>query len=155
MLTDDTLLNDIGISRCLFFVNDIFKKVLDNNGISRRRGSSRPYFEYDEELIKTVYISPYPISLSEITRNVRAVFKGVRLSYYMVARLLSAKGILIDNPTGMKAKKVASPEAAEIGIWTELVRGYRGEYYKTVYDKQGQRYVLKCLKDINKRQDTE
>ena len=99
-ITDESVLNNIEIIRCLFHANYVLKQVIDNDGeIGRKKQHTKTAFVYDEELIKQVYISPIPIVLSQIVTNIRSVFKNMRLYYKDVAPILYNKGILIDNPT--------------------------------------------------------
>jgi len=152
-ITDESVLNNIEIIRCLFHANYVLKQVIDNDGeIGRKKQHTKTAFVYDEELIKQVYISPIPIVLSQIVTNIRSVFKNMRLYYKDVAPILYNKGILIDNPTG-NPKFMASPEAADFGIWSEIKKGHRGEYQKTLFDEDGQRYVLECLKGMGSEKE--
>lgn len=66
-----------------------------------------------------------------------------------MAELLKSKGILIDNPEKGGAHYVASPQAAVNGVWTELaVNGTGKEYWRTLYDENGQRLVIAALAEI-------
>ena len=44
---------------------------------------------------------------------------------------------------------MASPQAAVNGVWTELaVNGTGKEYWRTLYDENGQRLVIAALAEI-------
>jgi len=142
---DDSILNNIRVSRCLFYVSSILEQVIANGGKVEGRRPRVP-FVYDKELIKLVPISDRPITLSEIIKNIKKV-QTVRLPFSHVAILLKNKGVLIDNPNG-KPRYIASPNAVQLGIWSEIIQRAEGDYQRTQYDANGQRYVLECLKDL-------
>lgn len=144
-IKDDSVLNNIKIARCLFYINEVLKSLLKDGGKIKK---AKTDFVYNEELIKDVYISERPISLTEIIRNVKKVYGDIKLSYQIVANLLQQKGILINNPFGQRPKLIPSQEASKLGILIEKRMGERGEYQVTLYDKNAQRLVLNFLKEL-------
>jgi len=150
IINDDSALNNARIIRCLFYVNDILKKLIENDGKIVNIKSNKKLFEFDEQLMKKVEIQTYSISLSQIIRNISNVFVDCqKLKYSWIANMLKDKGILIENTNGYP-KQIASPSAKEYGITTELIHGNRGDYYRTVYNAKGQKFVIENLLDINK-----
>lgn len=149
-INDDSVLNNVRIVRCLYYVNDILKKVIANGGVVSGKPSKpkKGDFVYDEEKAAKVNISVRPIALSVILNNVHEAFPECKKpSFEKVCELLKSKGILIDNPSG-SPRYVASPEAAERGVWTEQGTNQAGvTYWRTLYDDAGQRLVIAALAD--------
>lgn len=150
-ISDDSLINDVRISRCLFYVNDVLKQLMENKIVKNIGNHKKQAFEYDEELAQKIYISIIPISLSEIIQNICSVFnESKKLTYKQVASMLKDKGILKDNPQ-LNPKLIANENMADKGIWTELVERQNGKnYLRTLYNEEGQRLVIANLKDIQK-----
>lgn len=149
-IDENDFINNVRISRCLFYVNGKLKELIQNGGeVNRTKRQPKEKFVYDQEKIDKVVIEDRDISLSEIIRNIQAAYDNqCRLSYSIVATLLQEKGILIaNNQPG--AKLIASPQAAKYGIHAELAHGRNGDYMKTLYNADGQKLVLTLIKDLN------
>ncbi len=149
-ITEDSVLNNVRIVRCLYYVNDVLKKVVENGGVvsGKVKKPKKDDFVYDEERAAKVNISVRPIALSIILSNVHEAFPNCKKpSFEKVSELLKAKGILMDNPAG-SPRYVAVPEAAEQGVWTEQGINHAGmTYWRTLYDDAGQRLVITSLAD--------
>ena len=143
---EDDMINDVRIVRALFAANEVLNEVIGKQRPKRERHNQKPFFVYDEEIIKNVKISSRPVSLSEIVSNILAAYNfECRLTYYMVAEILYREGILEYNKEGFPRYK-ASENAKRYGIWSQYVYRRYGERLQTFYDDNGQRCVLKILK---------
>lgn len=97
VIEDDSVLNNVRVSRCLFYVNGILKEIIAKGGLTKKNKSKA--FVYDAIKASTVKIDARPITLSEIIRNIKDVFTDCKVpTFRQMAELLKAKGILIDNP---------------------------------------------------------
>ena len=148
VIEDDSVLNNVRVSRCLFYVSGILKEIIAKGGLTKKNKSKA--FVYDAIKASTVKIDTRPIALSEIIRNIKDVFTDCKVpTFRKMAELLKAKGILIDNPEKGGTHYVASPQAAVSGVWTEIaVNGTGKEYWRTLYDENGQRLVIAALAEI-------
>ena len=63
------LINNVRISRCLFYVADILQKVIDNQGRIGRTPKREP-FNMSEEERRQFAFSAAPIFISEITKRI-------------------------------------------------------------------------------------
>lgn len=151
VVCDNDTLNNIKVSRCLFFVNDILKELICNNGKLHREKVPRVQkqnFVYNEHLMQQVTVCNTPISLSEIIRNILKIYGDeTKLTYKMVAELLLNKGIYIKNAEN-SPKYIATPESKKYGIYTELRHTMQGDRLITLYNSEGQKYLLSLLKDL-------
>ena len=140
VIEDDSVLNNVRVSRCLFYVSGILKEIIAKGGLTKKNKSKA--FVYDAIKASTVKIDARPIALSEIIRNIKDVFTDCKVpTFRQMAELLKAKGILIDNPEKGGTHYVASPQAAVNGVWTEIAANGTGkEYWRTLYDENGPLY---------------
>lgn len=144
---EDEIINDVKVSRCLFCVSDILKEIANTTPV--RTYTKKTKFVYNPELTDKIRIVDRPISLSQIIRNILEVYgEECKLTYYDVTPILCEKGILVENDE-KSPKLVASEQAKQYGIWAQRVSPKNGgERWRTVYDQNGQRYVLSILKDL-------
>ena len=149
-IEEDSVLNNVRISRCLFYVSDVLEQLIAKGGLSKALQKSKgKTFVYDAEKASAVRIEPRPVALSVILRNIRQAFTDCKApTFKQMAELLKAKGILMDNPDG-GTRYVAAPRAAELGVWTELGTTAAGQdYWRTLYDDAGQRLVIASLAEL-------
>ena len=152
IIDENDFVNNVRISRCLFFVNEKLKELIDNGGeVGAKKRRAKEKFVFNKDKIDAINTEDRAICLSEIIRNVKKAYDDrCRLTYADVASILQEKGLLIAND-GAGPKLVASPQAEQFGIRSELVHGRDGDYYRTLYDLRGQKLVLSLLEELNDR----
>lgn len=150
---DDDIINNVRISRCLFYVSDILRQVVENKGISRPKNKSEKVpFQLDYETRKRFEYSEIPISISEIARRINRLIQPEemkKLSYKQITDWLIQAGFLrlitkddgrtIRRPTGI---------GKTIGISTEERQSPTGVYVAVVYDRAAQQFILDNLDAI-------
>lgn len=144
IIDGDCIINDINISRELFCTYN----VLQDLTYTKRKRNSNCYEEYvyDEEKMSKAKISPYPISLSLIIKNVKDAYEyKCKLSFQMLTELLVEEGILEENPQGNPRHK-STDIAMQYGIFNENIVSYKRSYMCTLYNEDGQKYVYSLLK---------
>ena len=152
----DEILNDVRVSRCLFAVNDILRDIVNGDltaaattTVKMSANKTRKHkFQYDETLAAQVEIQSYPISLSQIIRNVLVVFGSEnKLKYADLAQVLLQKGLFVEN-SEKSPKLIASESAAQYGITLRRVHGKGGDRWQTVFDQNGQKFVIDLLREL-------
>ncbi len=141
---DDDMINNVRISRCLFYVSEILSKVIENEGViqpHKRKRSRQPFFITDEQklLQKANDNNCY---VSDIANEIN------RVTYNNVTRLMQAAWInswLVD--IGLleiiEGKKHATEQGNEIGISTELCYShFHGDYYKNLFSPSAQTFIF-------------
>lgn len=75
-IPDSDIINNVKISRCLFYVSDILRQVIEQENHSPRKVKivKKP-FQLDYEARKIFEYSEFPISISEITRRINALIR--------------------------------------------------------------------------------
>lgn len=138
--------NNIRISRCLFYVSDILRQIIDNKGVIGKAKTRKLPFFLSAEDVEKFPISDTPISISEITRRLNDladlnVYKKLKHSditgWLITIGVLEAKNL----PDGKSIKRPTA-QGIELGISTEKRTGRNGEYTGVFYNKAAQQFIL-------------
>lgn len=159
VLEEDTL-NNVRISRCLFYVSDILRQVADNGGtvvaVPEKRTRKKP-FEITEEQISKIELSSTSINISEICRRINAVteenmkpIQSRRITDWLISKGIMQVKILNDG----HKKKIPTKIGESMGLTVEQRNGQYGIYETVVYNREAQEFVvdnlLTCLKETEK-----
>lgn len=144
------VLNQVRISRCLFFVSGILRQVIDQGGLYTKKAKEgkRPFW-IDVQTRERFQYAEQPITVSEITRRINelAVDEGMRKFHYtQILDWLIQSGFLLENLDG-EGKKVRMPTATgrDLGISvTQRQTGSRA-YSVVVYSQEAQHFILDNL----------
>ncbi|MBQ9467760.1 MAG: hypothetical protein IJU52_01985 [Clostridia bacterium] len=149
---DGDLINNVRISRCLFFVSGVLEKVIANGGTAPRERKPREIkpikqpFSITAEQLSAFPFSESPLPVTEIVRRINGLNdeQNVRpLSFRVITGWLTDHGFLESalNEFGKPCKK-PTPEGAAIGITTVERSGVSGTYTATVYGLQAQHFII-------------
>ena len=146
---NDTI-NQTRISRCLFFVSDILRRVIENGGtvgrVQREKNTAREPFAISQEKLRSFAFSETPISVTEITKRINDLIDSdrmVKLKYTSITSFLMESGLMQQSETS-EGKMIREPtdEGKSIGIFTEQRFGLSGPYQVTLYRIDAQRFIL-------------
>lgn len=70
LIPDEDVVNNMKLSRCLFYVVDVLRQVIENGGISRKKKEKKCPFSLPMERRNAFAFSAEPISVSEISRRI-------------------------------------------------------------------------------------
>ena len=147
------VINNVRISRCLFYVSDILKNVIENGIATPRQPKAKlvPFNISDEALVNFQYSEP-PISLSEIVNRLNALIDTERmkkLSYKNVASWLIDIGVLVEKPDEEgKMKKYPTETGGEIGIFVSTKQGRYGMYKTVLYNLSAQHFIMDNIEAV-------
>lgn len=149
---DADIVNNVRISRCLFFVSSVLEKVIGNGGEVSRAKEVKAHFRVDYEKLKDMQYSETPIGISELTDRISAFKtdeKMKKLPYGKITHWLLDKGFLtlVDIGGGKSAKRPTSA-GEEIGILVEWKNGIRGPYEAVLYSISAQHFIVNNLEAI-------
>lgn len=149
---DADIINNIRLSRCLFYVSDILRQVIENNGVIGKTKPSKRAFSVSVEGIRNFPFSATPISVSEITKRLNALADLEvcrKLSHTAITSWLMEIGALEEKSAanGMSAKS-PTRKGIEFGISTETRMGMNGEYIVIVYSREAQQFILDNIEAI-------
>lgn len=151
-LPDDTVLNNVRISRCFFYVADVLQLVIENGGEVKRtvRQALSPFAISEEEKAR-VELSDEPLPISKFCDRINGQIdteKHIKLKVTSFGKWLVDKGFLnIEIHNDNKYKK-ATAAGTKIGIVSEWRAYGDRDYYAITYSKDAQQFLLDNLDEI-------
>ena len=154
---DGDVVNDVRISRCLFFVADVLRQVLENGGAApapkAEKKLQRLAFDITFKQRERFEYSDIPITISELARRLNALIDTenmTKLPYTAISSWLTGLGLLetVTLPGGKLAKR-PTEEGLENGIAVVERIGQNGPYHAIVYNAAAQHFVLDNLDAIS------
>ena len=127
-------INQVRISRCLFYSANIIGKVIDNDGVVgyQKRTAKEPFFITKEQLSKYVFDSA-PIPVSEIANKINML---VDMTNQLKLKSTSINTFLLNNnlleeklSSNDKKYKVPTTQGSLVGIAREERNGQYGTYF--------------------------
>ncbi len=154
VIDEDDFVNNVRISRCLFYVSDVLEKVIRNDGVIQKpsRTPKIPFAVSDERL-KYFKYSETPIALSSIADRFNDLIDSEimkKISYKVLADwLLSQDILMVTEGTDGKAQKVPTSKGLSIGLSVIQKIGQRGNQYDViVYDIEAQKYIVQNISNV-------
>lgn len=150
-IPEGDVVNNVHISRCLFYVSEILQQVISDSKASRK-SSSKPEFQITLEELKKFQFSDIPITISEITKRLNMLvdlsdYKSLKYSKIM-NWLIDINALEITTNEDGKNSKIPTQNGIELGIITEE-RERMGNRYKVVlYKKEAQKLIVDNLPDV-------
>ena len=139
---DDDMINNVRISRCLYYVSDILRQVIANNGVVGSKPSSNiPFFITDEQRAQLVPFEQ-PAFAKEIVDRINEItaengckkFNNRWITEYFVSiGMLELYG----------SSKVPTEAGVEFGIVSETRTSMRrGDYTVNMYSPDAQQFIF-------------
>lgn len=147
---DSDIINNVKISRCLFYVSAILRQVIEKEGpVPQKAKISKAPFQLEYNARNMFQYSEFPISISEITRRINALIRPEemkKLNYkHIVDWLIQAGFLRLVTRDDGKVVRRPTDNGIQLGIATEQRRGSRGIYTVVVYNKEAQQFILDNL----------
>lgn len=147
------IINNISISRCLFYVSDILRRVIDHGGeIGKGKAGKEPFYISAEEISK-YKISKRPVSISEIAKHINSLANSdnrAKLKYSDITAWLIKIGLLKEHTTDEgKTVKRPTDRGKDMGISVESRVGLSGNRYAVVvYDRGAQQFIIDNIEAV-------
>ncbi len=150
-VTEDSVLNNVRISRCLLYVSDVLEQVIANGGTVGRK-PPKSGFSITREQLTRFPLSEQPVRISEFVEllwQCAADPEMKKPSTTTITNWLLEKGILRKElgPDG-KNRRVPTEAGFAIGLIMETRNGQYGEYTVVGYNAAAQRFILDHLEEI-------
>lgn len=149
---DSDMINNVRLSRCLFYVSDVLRQVIDNNGIIGKAKSSKKAFFLSADSINNFSFSETPIPVSEITKRLNDLADlevCYKLKHSAITNWLISIGALeIRELADGRNTKRPTEQGQMLGISSEKRTGMNGEYVVVVYSKDAQQFILDNIEAI-------
>ena len=151
-VAENDIVNNVRISRCLFFVSDTLRRVLENGGVGVASRVKKNKFKITAEELEKFAFSDRPITISEITKRINDIAdteNSTKLSHKTITSWLSEIGMLKEmiNTAGKKSKRPTA-EGAELGIFVKEVTSQNGIYHVVVYNKSAQKFIVDNIPSV-------
>lgn len=152
-LPDGDIVNNVRVSRCLFYVSNVLQQVIENGGtVKKKTKTQKQPFYLDDIQRQQFSISQTPIPVSEITKRLNSLIDTenmISLKYQSILGWLINTGFLATQTDyDGKIKKYPTEAGKSIGIQMEHRMGVRGEYDVIVYYPEAQQFLLDNLDGI-------
>mgnify|MGYP000077278819 CR=1 FL=1 len=147
---DSDSINNVRISRCLFYVSDLLRRIVENGGmVQQKAGGEKLPFQLNYEDRKKFRYSETPISISEVAKRINELIQPEemkKLNYKFISDWLIQAGFLVvvQRDDGKTTKK-PTEDGRRLGIATEQRQGSRGIYTVVIYNKAAQQFILDNL----------
>ena len=149
-MPEDSVLNNVRLARCFFYVSGILDQVIANGGkvVSI---SQKDFFITDEEL-RRVNPSQEPI---RITQFVDLIMNAIndpdrrRLKTTTITGWLIQKGFMTKQADADgKSQRLPTAMGEKIGLSAMLRQGQYGTYRAVFYSEEAQRFLLDHLQEM-------
>lgn len=165
-LAEDSLLSDVRLSRCFFYVSEVLQGLLEDGAAADEPGSGdliacqpptktrsrKESFRLTGEQRAELVTLPQPVSISEFVRMINDCVDDPdrrKLGYKLFNQWLVGKGFLQVVPTGDGRTRTTVTDQAElIGITIEQRTGASGTYEVVLYTPEAQQFLLDNLGGI-------
>ena len=148
---DDSVLNNVRLARCFFYVSDVLSKVIDNGGLIGGKPKLQAFAISPDQLTR-IQISQEPVRVTQLVDMISAAVDNPhmkKLSTTVITNWLLEKGLLCKEmgPDG-KNRRVPTDAGYLIGMSLQSRQGQYGEYHAVFYNPSAQQFVLDHLKEI-------
>lgn len=141
-IKEDDIVNNVHISRCLFYVADLIEITTQKN--SKKSKEDKLEFSISVDALSKIYVSERS-AISNFVREINKVIpdnmKGI--SNNKILNWLIDNGYLriVVTDSGTKIKR-PTEAGQSIGISTEQMEGPNGSYVAVLYNANAQRFIL-------------
>ncbi|MGN1338677.1 MAG: hypothetical protein ACI4WS_00125 [Oscillospiraceae bacterium] len=145
---DDDMVNNIRITRCLYYVSDILRQVIANNGVIEKKSSGsgkKPGFFMTDEQRADFTVFDHPVYLKELVEkmNLLTDINNCKkfAAKWVTAYFVSIGLLAVDEELG---SKYATEEGRNLGIISERKQSPYSpkEYWANQYSPEAQRFII-------------
>ena len=157
ILPEDDVVNNIHLSRCLFYVSDILRQVYENGGVKKNnlkpKSSPKIPFSLTSEQIEKIEYTDEWLSATRLAKKIYLAAENsemAKFSYKQINQWLLNIGMLewnvLDNG---KMRRIPTAEGEAVGISMQYRRtGYGKMYAVVLYSKEAQRFIVDNIEAV-------
>lgn len=153
-IAEGDLLNNVRISRCMYYVSDILRRVIENGGFEGKKPAKRGRapFALDSSARRELTPADEPLRISQVTSLINERVdpeKMKNLRSGVITRWLLGIGALeeVQLPSGKEAK-LPTPQGRGLGLITQEFRGENSVYSVVLYKPEAQQFIFDNLDAI-------
>lgn len=151
-LPESDIVNNLRISRCLFYVSEVLRQVIENGGITSKKRLPKNDFYISFEDIQKFPFSDAPITISEIAKRINSLTEDEnmkRIQYKNLTDwLISIKMLFVETKLDGKTAKRPTAAGIELGITTETRNGMQGSYMVVLYNRTAQQFIIDNIDSV-------
>lgn len=149
-VNENDIVNNVKISRCLFYVSQVLGEVIANGGVNRSTNPKQIDFNVDGIDTDEIEISDSPVTISVIAQRINNArpenmkkLKTIAISNWLVS-INMLEVVTINN----KNRKRVTSAGVDLGLTEEERLGQFGRYFAVTYDKSAQQFIIDNLNAI-------
>ena len=142
---ENDVVNNVRISRCLFYTSGILKQIVENKGRFKVEMPDRKPFSITAEQLMRFEYSEYGLSITEIAKRINSLIDTVHvneLKSKTILEWLVEAGLLTDIIVNNKTRRRPTPQGESMGIFTEERSGRYGTYEGVFYSPKAQHFIV-------------
>lgn len=145
-VAEDDIVNNVRISRCMFYVSGLLKRIVDNKGKYKAEMPERVPFSLTGEQLINFEFSNIPVSVSQITKRLNNMINPIyvmELKSGSITQWLTEINMLRNIVVNNRTRKHPTEAGIKIGITVkELVNQYGTPYEGVFYDLNAQHFII-------------
>ena len=143
---ENDVINNVRISRCLFYSSGILKQIVENKGKFKASMPDRTEFSITPEQLANFQFSDNPLSITEITKRLNSLINTIyvkELKSKAITEWLVEIGMLNNVIINNKSRKRPSDKGINLGISVEQKTNHYGTQYEGVfYNLNAQHFIV-------------
>ncbi len=152
VIPENDTINNVRLSRCLFYVSDVLRQVIENKENSDVKKVPKEDFRISFDEIQKFEYSDVPISVSEIAKRINALVATdnmKKITYkHLSDWLLSIEILDVETKPNGKTTKRPTKYGSELGIITESRTGAQGVYTAVLYNRNAQQFIIDNIEAV-------
>ncbi len=146
IVPESDTINNIHISRCLFYISDVLRIVIEGNTGSPKKKSSKAPFSITAQQLAGYPFTSEPITVTEITKNINALIDADEMKGLKTTSITNwlIEIDFLEYITDEKGKnhKFPTEKGTQLGILTQERLGMYGTYKVVLYNSNAQQFIL-------------
>ena len=146
-IPEDSVLNNVRLARCFFYVSGILDQVIANGG--NVKNTPKKNFYVTEEELRRVNLSQESIRITQFIDLIMNDPDRKRLKTTTITDWLIEKGFMSKHADADgKSKRLPTAMGEQIGLTVKLREGQYGTYQAVCYSEDAQQFLLDHLQEI-------
>ena len=134
-VNEDDIINNVKISRCLFYVSEVLGEVIANGGVNKSSKLKKFDFNVDNIDLSSIEITDVPVTVSVIAKKINDVKPEnmKKLKVTAITNWLVSINILEVVTINNKNVKKVTTSGEDLGLIEEERIGQYGKYFAVTY----------------------
>ena len=151
-IPESDILNNVRLSRCLFYVSDILRQVIEIGGVTPQKRVRIENFNISFEDVQKFEFSISPIPVSEIATRINKLINTdtmKKISHkHLTNWLVAIEMLSVETRSDGKTSKRPTQSGNELGNITEIRTGTYGEYTVVLYNRNAQQFIIDNIDSV-------